>query len=373
MKKILKILITFLLIILIYILIFNFKSLNFNNLSDLNKKALEEYNTAMSSNLWEGYSLDHPMILIEKGDFFNNKKHSINLYRKNIFLVNVDIKSPLAKKIKMPKDFKLQKVYKLNRLHPLAIKTISPIGNFSSIDENLKYKNYNNIYKFKYGKNNFNSAKKSQELIPFLSHEFFHYNMQKTWSIKNEYLDIINNKDYISLIGLEYKILDNIMNNLNNKVLLENYLKEYIVVSREKENINKEYFNTEKDYETIEGSATYIGMKYGNFVNTPLPFLEGARRDEDRSFYYIFTVVANYDNYINELRYSRYDSGSLLLFALNNLDYNFYNNLENSTIYKEVEKYNKDDLNSLDLNSIKEKYDFKSIEIESSKIFNKLN
>lgn len=373
MKKFSKIIITLVLTIFIYIVIFNFKSVNYTDLSSTNKEMFFKLNNTLDNDIWPNFSLDKPMILIEKGDYLNNKANTVNFYRKNIFLVNVDIKSPLAKKVNMPKDFKLQQVYKLNRFHPLAIKTISPIGNFSSIGENLKYKDYNKIYKFKYGKNNFNSTKKSQEFIPFLAHEYFHYSIQDNWKIKDEYLDIINNKEYISLIGLEYKILDNIMKNLDNKNLLDTYLNEYLKVSKEKENLDKNYFNKEKNYETIEGSATYIGMNYGDIVNTPLPFLEGAIREEDRSFYYIFTVAANYDNYINELRFSRYDSGALLLKSLNKNNYNFYSNLEDSTIYKEVEKYVLNNPKSVDLNSIKEKYNYTEIEKESEKIINRLN
>lgn len=164
------------------------------------------------------------------------------------------------------------------------------------------------------------------------------------------------------------------MENLSDKDSINKYLGEYISVSLEKEKLSKDIFKAEKDFETIEGSAQYIGIRAGELTNHHLPFIEGIEKDKDRSFYKLFPVISNYDGYTSELKWIRYDTGALLLTALDRLDYDYQDRLENSTIYAEVYKYLKENPDLLigDIEELKDKYDLDEISNLSKKILDKL-
>lgn len=135
-------------VLIIFFLIFIYRNLipiNYEDLSLNNKNMLDNYNSLYQSKLWKGLDFTRPMVLIEKGNYLNNKDNTINLLRKNIFILNIESNSPFLNKVKMPKNYKLQNVYRVSRLSPISLKTLSPIGNFSSLDSNLNYKNYNII------------------------------------------------------------------------------------------------------------------------------------------------------------------------------------------------------------------------------------
>lgn len=163
----------------------------------------------------------------------------------------------------MPSDFSIE-VYRISFIAPQLF-SFRFDGNFNSIDKN--YRLYrNDVYYTKYNQEDSVSSQfSSSHYITFLNHEAFHYYMQSAWPEGITYsADMLSNEDLSSLYD-EYKILNQIQTALLEEDVkpetLLPYAKEYVQIVENRMEQNPEYVKKELARETMEGTATYVGIQ----------------------------------------------------------------------------------------------------------------
>ncbi|MBH5317061.1 hypothetical protein I6N90_04465 [Paenibacillus sp. GSMTC-2017] len=341
--------------------------------------------------LWRGYQLNKlPIILVAKGNSLNNSSGTFNAIRRTAYTVGI---SGLAdkwytQKITMPDHFTLQNVYRLSALTPGVGSTWNPIGNFSTFGENISLGDATNAYYFKYNNKNLeNPIKESQYFIPFLIHENFHHSVQLAWKSDSGDVRIEEkNAEWFEYLGYQFAALDGIKDAIvnNDKEAMKRAVAEYVVISEYRKQQDIHTYSSEKLHETLEGTATYVGIKASTHASTPpLLLLPGAPSEEQRNFSYFFTSIAHHPGYLSEIKWNRYESGALLCFALDKLleDQSWQQKLNaqksNSpvTIYDLVEQYYdehglKEYANSVD--TLLKKYDTSRIRKESKLLDNQI-
>ncbi|EAD9035945.1 hypothetical protein AM614_15575 [Listeria monocytogenes] len=357
------------------------------------------YSNTKNKPLWQGYNLaENPVLFVRKGSPLNFSEETVNLIRGNVYAVGVKGLEGkwYAKKIKLPDSYKMPDVYRLAITTPGIWETWSPLGNFSSItmDEktgkskqtNMQVGGSSHVYYFKYGKSNLeNPLKPSQAAIPFYTHEAFHYFAQKDWQGSDGNIGLESkNTEWYSLLGLQYKVLDNIMAEVQQKDKdgVSAALSDYRVVSDARRKLDSKGYQDEKSHETIEGTATYVGIKSSVLTGgdpIKLQLLSGAKDDAHRKFFTLFESIAYSPSYVSEFKWNRYDSGALLSAALDEVDSNNWQTIFSQKASNDT--YTLDDrIHELkysgkvnNLNAIKQKYDFQNIEKLSEKLVSGLN
>ena len=368
------------LVLIIGIIVGNkFFKTNYENLTENNKILLDDLNRLYENTdeeIWKGFDIKSlPVLFVEKGEKFNFGNNTVNLIRKNALGLNLENMEDkwYASEINNPYKSNLGDIYRVSSLYPKSFKTLNPMGNFLSIGSNMDIGNNKNVYMIKYNSKNIDNNKASKNIIPFYIHELFHYTLQENWNINDEEIIINNDIDYLELLGLEYYILDDIKDNLDSREDLEKSLIDYILVSEKRKKLDENQFIKEKYFETIEGTATYVAMISSEKIDKPFTYLEGGKKVEDRYFKNLFNIVGNYDGYLDELKWARYDSGALITKSLDklNIDYQDKINRDN-TIYDEVKNYivNNHNLEKIEIRDI---YDLENIKKDALKIKDKLN
>ncbi|EAD9617555.1 hypothetical protein LSA88_002885 [Listeria monocytogenes] len=357
------------------------------------------YSKTKNKPLWQGYNLaENPILFVRKGNQLNFSEETVNLIRGNVYAVGVKGLEGkwYAKKINLPDSYEMPDVYRLSITTPGIWETWSPLGNFSSIaiDEktgktkqtNMQVGDSSHVYYFKYSKGNIEKPlNPSQSAIPFYTHEAFHYFVQKDWQGSDGNIGLESkNAEWYSLLGLQYKVLDNIMEEVQQKDTdgVSAALADYRVVSDARRKLDSKGYQDEKSHETIEGTATYVGIKSSDLTGgdpIKLQLLSGAKDDEHRKFFTLFESIAYSPSYVSEFKWNRYDSGALLSAALDEVDSNNWQSIFNQKASNE--SYTLDDrIHELkysgkvnNLNAIKQKYDFQNIEKLSEKLVSGLN
>ncbi|EOH1672309.1 hypothetical protein ACLSC0_002914 [Listeria monocytogenes] len=357
------------------------------------------YSKTKNKPLWQGYNLaENPVLFVRKGNQLNFSEETVNLIRGNVYAVGVKGLEGkwYAKKIKLPDSYKMPDVYRLAITTPGILETWSPLGNFSSItiDEktgktkqtNMQVGGSSHVYYFKYGKSNMEKPlNPSQSAIPFYTHEAFHYFAQKDWQGSDGDIELESKKtEWYSLLGLQYKVLDTIMEEVQQKDIegVSAALSDYRAVSDARRKLDSKDYQDEKSHETIEGTATYVGIKSSVLTGgkpIKLQLLSAAKDDAHRKFFTLFESIAYSPSYVSEFKWNRYDSGALLSAALDEVDSNNWQSIFNQKASNE--SYTLDDrIHELkysgkvnNLNAIKQKYDFQNIEKLSEKLVSGLN
>lgn len=372
---------------------------SYKNMDKTDQAFFKQLNTLYSKTknepLWQGDDLaKNPVVFVRKGDHLNFSDNTVNLIRGNVYAVGVKGLEDkwYAEKINLPDSYDMPDVYRLAVTTPGIWETWSPLGNFSSFNTNektgkmeqtdMQVGDSSHVYYFKYGKSNIeNPAKASQAAMPFFAHESFHYFGQKDWSGSDGNIDVESkDAEWYSLLGLQYSVLDTIMESVKAKDTagISKALSDYVVVSDARRKLGSKDYQDEKKHETIEGTADYVGIKASTITGGKLQILSGAKDEAHRRFSILFEVIANDPNFVSEIKWNRYDSGALLSAALDqvgtaNWQTEFNEKANNGT-------YTLDDrihelkfsgkANSLD--EIKQNYDFNNIEALSGKIVNGL-
>lgn len=261
-----------------------------------------------------------------------------------------------------------------NFLYPSVIPLNFSFGNFSTTGSNRIIDQNKPVFYLKYDKANFEKYPPSNQLIIFLAHEAFHYYHQTNWTDGNPNIDTLN-KEYLSLIGLSYKILDDLNQpDLSTKETLE-LLQKYTVVSKEKENLNKDYFQNESKKEMIESTASYVGRKAGKLVGKEYNILEFENGGNPK-FYEVFTTMSQGEfgtDFITD--FSLYNTGNVLANSLDQIDSELWKKeLNNQTKEQPIFFSDLIDLylennpvQKADLNQVKSEYDYSDIVNTSEK------
>lgn len=261
-----KIIITLLLIALILLVTDAFinKKISSNGaISDLDKKALEELKLVYEADskngdgkFWKNFMLsDHSVLLISKDSHYS-------------YLINPE-KEPIsifASKLKMQKDNKQCKqkfnVYRISLLYPKLwpIKIFG--GNFNTIGKTTNVMK-SKVYYIKFDSDNFNKKYSSNHLVTFLYHEAFHYFMQNNWPGGERFIGNLD-KDDMDLLEEKLNLLDQAKVLINNKSRDQSELikvgEKILSIEEKRKKSNSAYVEKENMMETVEGTATYMGI-----------------------------------------------------------------------------------------------------------------
>lgn len=261
-----KIIITLLLIALILLVTDAFinKKISSNGaISDLDKKALEELKLVYEADskngdgkFWKNFMLsDHSVLLISKDSHYS-------------YLINPE-KEPIsifASKLKMQKDNKQCKqkfnVYRISLLYPKLwpIKIFG--GNFNTIGKTTNVMK-SKVYYIKFDSDNFNKKYSSNHLVTFLYHEAFHYFMQNNWPGGERFIGNLD-KDDMDLLEEKLNLLDQTKVLINNKSRDQSELikvgEKIFSIEEKRKKSNSAYVEKENMMETVEGTATYMGI-----------------------------------------------------------------------------------------------------------------
>lgn len=229
----------------------------YEDLNETDRFILQEFDSyckgTKENDIWPGFALGSKTVLA-----VDDSSHTA-------YLLNPETKvnSIFARKITMPSDSDLE-VYRISSISP-SLFSLRFDGNFNSTEET--YQLYgSNIYYTKY--NNPDSMTKpfsSEHYITFLSHEAFHYYMQKNWAFGSTYSTDMMSEHDRKLLYEEYKVLSEIqtalLKNTSDRAVFLQYARDYRDAVKKRLESNPEYVNLELARETTEGTATYVGIK----------------------------------------------------------------------------------------------------------------
>lgn len=234
---------------------------HFTDLSETDQSILKEldeyYKYTEKQDIWENFNLGNKTVLALNND--SNKAYLIN--------PTANVRSVFAKKINMPSDYEIE-VYRISPLSPQLFQ-FKFDGNFNTSEKT--YKVYGNkIFYTKYSASSTTTPFSSTHYITFLSHEAFHYYMQKNWADGSTYsVDMMSDEDR-ELLYKEYDILSEIqkafLENTTDQEIFLQYAKEYVDIVNQRMEKNPNYVKEELERETTEGTATYIGIKASEIV-----------------------------------------------------------------------------------------------------------
>lgn len=316
-----------------YFMVCNHLNSSYDDLSDTDKQIILEvdkyYKSNKELNVWKDFKFEQKSVLAIDGSFGKS------------FLINPtsEINSIFVRKIDMPSGFDIN-VYRISPFAPQLLK-FKFDGNF-----NTKSKTYNvfgnNVFYTKYDDSIAVSKKfTSKHYITFLSHESFHYYMQENWSDGSRFSTETLTSNDMELLRKEYEILDKIQRSLllqdfERNILLE-YSKEYINVINQRIAKNPEYMKQELSMETVEGTATYVGIKASKIVG----YDYGVMYFDNIKNVPFSEVMSNIDEGNLEKSFLAdrmpYETGALLCLLMDVLDVpDWQQKLNNQTLEKSV-------------------------------------
>ena len=161
-------------------------------------------------------------------------------------------------------------IYRLNRLHPQAIKLWLTPGNFNSIATTYQLAG-NEVYFVKAGDQAVTAPNSSEHFITFLAHESFHYFGQDSWKLDSSITAPLSARGR-ELLGVKLQLLDDIRAALSpatgtpDAQLLNDLAGRYLDNEAERATADPDYVAQEQWRETVEGTAEYMGIKASNRV-----------------------------------------------------------------------------------------------------------
>ncbi|MEA4922926.1 MAG: hypothetical protein VB031_06110 [Eubacteriaceae bacterium] len=343
--------------------------------------------TSGDKEMWQGYDLnDQPLILVAKGDHLNFGDDSINLIRGTAYAVNVEglENKAYAQKIDMPGKFKLQNVYRLAAATPGIMKTWSPMGNFSGMSDNIGLGSSDHVFFFKYNNDTLKNAGKSDSyLLPFMSHELFHYAMQQGWSTDEPISYEEQDADWYSLLGLRYKVMDKLLYGATHSKFTDTdeNISDYVKVTKALKEADPKMFKKMMNIENAEGTAQFMSVQASRISKTPdYTFITDGRTDKT-DFSWTFKYMSKHTDRVADIRWLCYDVGAVLCYTLDEAEGNTeWQKALNSGQYKTVndavtayydsgigdDKYDS-------ISQIKDKYDFGSLQKTAEQLYTNLN
>ncbi|WP_204107745.1 hypothetical protein [Clostridium baratii] len=279
-----------------------------------------------------------PLILIRT----NNDKGIIRKYAYAINLKGIK-NSIFAEKMDIPSSLNLPTVYRLSKFDINMISTWFP-SNFGTIDINNQ-----DIFYFKYHPKMIENPDFYFDFSSFLIHESFHTYNQKDWTYdKNDGEYIENypvNKENYALMGLEFKLLDNCMEEKNTEEI-KKYLKEWTIVRTYRYEKWPELIK-ETNTEAIEGTARYMEYKYSKLTGGKLTVLANKEKPYHVTFTHAFNCISNGigETSVYLERPIKYETGAALGLIMDKLNIDWKDDIEDSpnkngeTQYEILKKY----------------------------------
>ena len=224
-------------------------------IEDLHKSFLAD-DADKESEFWKGFNLSkQPILLISRESGY---AYLVNPTKK--------VKSIFAKRVNESKHesrgHKKFRVYRLSRLYPAIYKIKIFGGNFNTIGESTKILG-NEVYYLKFDSTSFTKQYSSKHFTTFLYHESFHYYMQNHWKGGSRFSGDLSEMGE-TLLEQKLRLLDDARNLMDERILDRHKLMEIaqdiLKVEKRREKENPKYVVKERMLETVEGTATYVGI-----------------------------------------------------------------------------------------------------------------
>lgn len=227
--------------------------------------------------LWKGFSVTaHPVLALKGvlgGGFLANPSS--------------DPSGLFAREVAMPEGSGLS-VYSVAGLAPDMLQFVVP-AKFNSIGQTVGVLG-SDVYFLRYGDDAFSKACDSGHFATMLAHEAFHYYAQNDWSGPSRFdTDRLGSAD-LDLLEEQYGILDEMIDELAKEApsaeAMGDLADRYLDVAERRVAANPEYMRDEQAAETIEGTATYVGVKASEMVGYEFKVMRVAQDGEpvDLSF-----------------------------------------------------------------------------------------
>lgn len=268
-KKIAIILCVIVTISLFAIIVLGFDAFLNQNNSEIEK--LPKWDKRALNDLHNSFLADDEDKESEFWKGFNLSKQSILLISKEsgyAYLVNPtkNVKSIFAKRVNESKHesrgHKKFRVYRLSRFYPGIYKIKIFGGNFNTIGESTKVLG-NEVYYLKFDSASFTKQYSSKHFATFLYHESFHYYMQNHWKGGSRFSGNLSEMDE-NLLEQKLRLLDDARNLMDERALdrhkLTEIAQDILKVEKQREKENPKYVVKERMFETVEGTATYVGI-----------------------------------------------------------------------------------------------------------------
>lgn len=236
----------------------HFMKREFQDLGDTEQKVLAEYNkyykVASKEKQFDDFSLTGQTILIlngrlGEGYLINPKQHSSTLF---------------SHRIKMPQGYEIR-VSRVCWIYPQLLKLRFLPGNFNTEGADHRVMG-NQVYFLRYDdKQSVSDKLSNMHFIRLLTHESFHYYIQKDWTEAKRCMgDMIRDED-IPLLAKKYEVLAEIQTELEKEnpddVQLGKLAQAYLENETARKEKNRELWEAEQSMETAEGTATYVSDK----------------------------------------------------------------------------------------------------------------
>lgn len=229
---------------------------SWDSLNETDRAVLEEYNTLATSiaddDIWEGFHLDEKPVLAMPGDWGIG------------YLINPTepVSSIFAKKIDVPAGWSIS-VYRIAAASPEMMQ-FRLDGDFNTLETTYTLMG-NDVYYVKYGAHSVEEPWSSEHFAPFIAHEAFHYYVQAAWPDGGRFPSDGATEEDLELLEEEYQALARMQEQLisgdPDRAVLKTSAREYVEVMRRRLAANEEYVRAELEMETVEGSATYVGIQ----------------------------------------------------------------------------------------------------------------
>lgn len=234
----------------------------YESLSETDRAMLDELDTLSKwegeNSLWAGFKMTEKTIFSLKSFFFGG------------YLVNPasEPSAITSKKVDMPASSSLT-VYRTSGCVPDLLPLSLPPKNFNTYGETFNVQG-NNVYFVRYGDDSFGKSRDSGHFTTMLAHEAFHYYAQEGWAgMSRPNTDLLQGSD-LDLLEVQYVMLDGMADLLDFGRTRDEGVVElvgrYIAATDKRIAANPEYMKEELQAETMEGSATYVGIKASEAV-----------------------------------------------------------------------------------------------------------
>lgn len=257
MKKIIKIFAVVIVVGYIAIIGSNMIGGSFKSLPKEDQNILMQFSKfSASKEVWKNYNLKDKGLLFIR-DSFGGPAYLINPEKKP--------SSVFAKEIDVPGGIK---AYRVSGFYPSILKLkISP-GYFNGTEDYLIFKRYPKvlgtpIYYLKYSqKKNIDVKNSPSYFMPYLAHEAFHFFIQENWMGGGRFSGNLSSED-IKLLQDEYNVLSKVQSAMieNKEADWKKLASEYVAIVDKRIKQNPSYLKSELSMETVEGTATYVGIK----------------------------------------------------------------------------------------------------------------
>lgn len=262
------------------------------------------------SPLWEGFSVTAHPVLALKGAASGG------------YLVNptADPSGVFAREVDMPEGSGIH-AYSVAGLAPDMLRFALP-GNFNGIGQTVGVLG-SDVYYLRYGDDSFSKPCDSRHFATMLAHEAFHYYMQGGWAGESRFdTDGLGAAD-LDLLEEQYGVLDEMADELAkgepDAEAMGALADRYLDIADRRMAAKPAYMRDEQAAETIEGTATYVGVRASAMVGYDFRVMRVAQGDEpvDLSFAALVPLMRDGTLGVDSIATDwTYQSGALLCQVL---------------------------------------------------------